>query len=107
IAAPVTGEKGDALPFQCANDNGIRRIPKRRLDADLAGVEQTAHGVEAAAADHTDFCGGGIRPHTLAPGLFPASHSCFSKWIYRFKSTGSISIFPSRSYNLAAATSGS
>ena len=70
MAATVTGKKGDALPFQGADDEGVGGIAEGSLDANFAGVGQTAHGIEAAAADDADLGERSFRPRTLALRCF-------------------------------------
>ncbi len=105
VATAMARKEGHTLAFECANDNGVRGLAERGFHANFASAGQAAHGIEAAAADHADFGDGGFRPRTLPFADFFAFAIRISPGSYRFRSTGSISIFPSRSWSLAAATS--
>src|SRR5438876_723965 len=54
MAARVACEKGDLLPFQRSDHDGVGWIAERSLDADFAGVGEALHGVKATAADDAD-----------------------------------------------------
>jgi len=96
MAAAMAGKKGDALAFEIAKHDLVGRIAERGLDAKFAGVAEAAHRIEAAAADDADFRQRLFRPRRFPLCLFCACHA-FSPGNYRFRSTGSNSVFPSRS----------
>ena len=55
MAAAMARQKRHALAFEHSEHDGVRRIAKRRLDANLARVRQTGHGIQPAAADDSDL----------------------------------------------------
>src|SRR5579862_5001329 len=77
VAAAVASEKGDATAFECADDDGIRRITEWSLHPNFARVRESGHVVEAAAANDGDFrgflCTSGFQ---FGSGLFRFGHSC-------------------------------
>src|SRR5258708_35386230 len=106
MAAAMAGKEGDAFAFEIAKHDFIGRIAERRLDSKFAGIAEAAHRVKPAATDYANFRQRLFRPRRFPLCLFCACHA-FSPGNYRFRSTGSNSILPSRSRRVAAATSGS
>jgi hypothetical protein len=74
MAAAMAGKKGDALPFQRTDDDGIRGIAKWRLDAEFAGAGQTAHGIKTAAANDANRGMRRFAARTLGLRFFAARH---------------------------------
>jgi hypothetical protein len=68
----MPGEKGNALPFQGADDECVGRIAEGSFDSDFAGLREAAHGVETAAADDADF---GFE------GFVPGSDAFCGSWV--------------------------
>src|SRR6185295_17990793 len=54
VAAAVARQESDAPALQLADDKGVRRLAERRIDPPLLDDLQALHGVQTAAADHTD-----------------------------------------------------
>src|SRR3984893_17452079 len=57
MSAPMPRQKRDALFFQRAHHDGVRRLPEGGLDANFACVLQTWHRVKPAAADDANRSG--------------------------------------------------
>ena len=55
MAAAVAREECHAAPFEVADYEGVGGIAEGRLHANFAGRFEAGHGVEAAAADDSDF----------------------------------------------------
>jgi len=55
MATTVAGEESDTLPFESAEDEGVRGPTEGSFNAEFPGVSEAGHGVEAAATDDADF----------------------------------------------------
>src|SRR5260370_7572936 len=56
VPAAVPRQECHALPFQCAEHNRIRRIPKRRPHANFPLVRQAAHRIKPAPSNDSNGC---------------------------------------------------
>src|SRR5207245_11042395 len=54
VSAPMPCQKRNALPFQHAEYESVRWVPKRRLYSNFTRVRQAAHRIETASADDAD-----------------------------------------------------
>ena len=88
MAAAVAGEECDAFAFEKSGDDGFGGIAERSFHANLLGVGEAFHGIEAASADDADG--------RLARAFWPHFSSLFSKQVfpfvvenYQFRFTGS------------------
>src|SRR5262245_2200660 len=65
MSAPMPRQKGDARAFERPDDEVVRRLTERGLNADLMRVGQLFHLIQTTPADDPDLCFFHI-PH---PGL--------------------------------------
>lgn len=56
MPASVTGEKGDGLAFEIADQVCVRGIAEGCVEPDLFLRMKTGHGIQTAAADNADLC---------------------------------------------------
>src|SRR6185436_17457936 len=54
VAAAVARQESDAPAFQLTDDVDVRGLAERRVDPPLLDHPEALHGVQTAAADHTD-----------------------------------------------------
>jgi hypothetical protein len=54
VPAAVPRKKSDALPFQCAEHDGVRRVAERRFHTHFARVAEPAHRAQPAAPDNSN-----------------------------------------------------
>src|SRR5439155_21112160 len=73
VAAAMTGEKGNSLPFQSARNKIIGRSPKRRLQAYFLEIGQSCHLIKPASTDdpNRNFFQGLSSEDTSGSTVFP------------------------------------
>src|SRR5580698_1427493 len=56
VSAPMPCQKDNLPPLQVPQNKCIAWLSERRVDALLARVRKTGHGVQPAAPDNSNFC---------------------------------------------------